>query len=57
MEISTATVEVSVPPPKRTYDDLKDDNKISPTIEQLIEQKEKAKGIKKQKLFEYDDEW
>jgi hypothetical protein len=31
--------------------------KISPTIEQLIEEKEKAKGIKRQKLFEYDDEW
>jgi len=33
------------------------DKQSSPTIEQLIEQKEKAKGIKRQKLFEYDDEW
>lgn len=29
----------------------------TPTIEQLIEQKEKVKGMKRQKLFEYDDEW
>ncbi|CAF2883730.1 unnamed protein product [Rotaria sp. Silwood2] len=41
----------------RSYSDLPLDKKMSSTIEQLIEQKEKARGIKRQKLFEYDDEW
>ncbi|CAF1372500.1 unnamed protein product [Adineta steineri] len=27
------------------------------TLQQLIEQKEKARGIKRPKLFDYDDEW
>jgi hypothetical protein len=31
--------------------------KASPTIEYLIEQKEKANGTKKRKIFDYDDEW
>jgi len=59
--VTTNTNEIppseSVAQTPRTYDDLSSDKKISPTIEQLIEQKEKAKGIKRQKLFEYDDEW
>ena len=41
----------------RSYNDVTLDIKVSPTIEQLIEQKEKIKGLKRQKLFEYDDEW
>jgi hypothetical protein len=41
----------------RSYNDVTLDIKVSPTIEQLIQQKEKTKGVKKQKLFEYDDEW
>ncbi|CAF1228363.1 unnamed protein product [Rotaria sp. Silwood1] len=56
VEISSDTTEKSIKP-TRSYNDLLLDNKISPTIEQLIEQKEKTRGIKRQKLFEYDDEW
>ena len=56
MELSFEPIEKTILP-KRTHDDLTVDNKLSPTIEQLIEQKEKARGVKKQKLFEYDDEW
>ncbi|CAF4232165.1 unnamed protein product, partial [Rotaria magnacalcarata] len=56
MEVAPEAIEKPILP-KRTHDDLTVvDNKRSPTIEQLIEQREKARGVKKQKLFEYDDE-
>jgi hypothetical protein len=53
MEISSDSVIQTA----RIDEDMLIHKKISPTIEQLIEEKEKAKGIKRQKLFEYDDEW
>ena len=42
------------PLPPETSEPVKS---AGPTIEQLIEQKEKASGVKKRKLFDYDDEW
>ena len=57
VDVSSESREKSTPQTTRIYNDVSLDTKISPTIQQLIEQKEKARGIKKQKLFEYDDEW
>jgi hypothetical protein len=41
----------------KSDDGLLLDKKISPTIEQLIEEKEKTRGVKRPKLFDYNDEW
>ncbi|CAF0964166.1 unnamed protein product [Rotaria sordida] len=57
IDIISDTIEKPIQITKSYNDPLLDNKRRSPTIEQLIEQKEKAKGIKKQKLFEYDDEW
>ncbi len=54
---TTESPPSEVQPPTNVVDDVTVNKAYSPTIEQLIEQKEKAKGIKRQKLFEYDDEW
>jgi hypothetical protein len=56
MDIPSDSIEQSLQTP-RSYNDVPLGNTISPTIEQLIEQKEKTRGVKRQKLFDYDDEW
>ncbi len=57
VDVSSDSKEKSSSQTTRSYNDISLDTKTCPTIEQLIQQKEKARGIKKQKLFEYDDEW
>ena len=56
MESATNAIEKPLQT-TRSYSDVYLDRKTSPTIEQLIEQKEKTRGVKRKKLFEYDDEW
>ncbi|UJR09960.1 hypothetical protein I4U23_014184 [Adineta vaga] len=54
-----STQDIAVTPMEMTSDMIQKSSQVtkSPTIEQLIEQKEKAKGVKRPKLFDYDDEW
>ena len=59
MDVTTPVLEPTAKPAlaKRSYDDVPSAASASPTIAELIERKEKASGVKKQKLFEYNDEW
>lgn len=56
MEVTIDVTQRSSPS-TRNNTELIEEKKSGPTIQQLIEQKEKAKGTKRPKLFDYDDEW
>lgn len=56
--VSFQPMEISTQPIQTEKDQsASNNNKFTPTIQQLIEQKEKRLGAKKRKLFDYDDEW
>lgn len=56
MDISTNLAEKPVPL-NTSNDDLFLQSKATPKLQEIIEQREKTKGTKRPKLFEYDDEW